>query len=810
MYVDVVFPLPLAGVFTYRMPSETVSVVGMRVLAPFGKKKIYAGVVVALHTAGIPDGMDIKEIICCLDDSPVVTPQQLRLWHWVADYYMCTLGEVMKAALPAALKLESETRITLVEDVASASLSVAQQKVCDFLRDGKQHTIDEIGQSLGLRSVLPVLNKLIDQGMIQLSEHVEEKYRPKTADFVLLTDEYTENDALQALLGKLNVAKKQQQLLLSYLELVRPGEEVSKQRLLQHANVGAPVLKALIDKQVFSIIKHKVERLDRLAAVAPVVHKLNVEQSACCQSIQSQWKEKEVVLLHGVTSSGKTEVYISLIQQQLAQHKQVLYLVPEIALTTQLTDRLQAVFGDKLGVYHSKFSDAERAEIYRTLLETDRYQIILGVRSSVFLPFRSLGMVIVDEEHDSSYKQQDPAPRYHARNVAIVLAQLFQSKVLLGTATPAVETYYNAQNGKYGFVEMLHRYAGLELPDIEIVDTKEQYRRKEMTLHFSDRLIGKIADEIEHGKQVIVFQNRRGYAPYMECKECAYVPKCVNCDVSLTLHQHQHILQCHYCGYTISVPDVCPACGNNTLIDKGFGTEKIEDELQQLFPATRIARMDLDTTRNKNAYRNIINDFAQHKTDILVGTQMVSKGLHFDEVSLVAVLNADNLMNQPDFRAYEKAFQMLEQVSGRAGRKGTKGKVIIQTSQPDNRVLRQVVNHDYKGFYLQQLQERSDFRYPPFYRLISVTVRHRDAAFVQYAAEQLQAVLHTVFAGRCSKVVMPAISKVQNFYIRQLLLKIETNASYAKAKRLLQQNIDNLRSTPAGKGVTYIINVDPQ
>lgn len=810
MYVDVVFPLPLAGVFTYRMPSEGVPVVGMRVLAPFGKKKIYAGVIVALHTAEIPDGMDIKEIICCLDDSPVVTPQQLRLWHWVADYYMCTLGEVMKAALPAALKLESETRITLVEDVASASLSVAQQKVCDFLSDGKQHTIDEIGQSIGLRSVLPVLNKLIDQGMIQLSEHVEEKYRPKTADFVLLTDEYTENEALQALLSKLNAAKKQLQLLLSYLELVRPGEEVSKHRLLQHANVGAPVLKALTDKQVFSILKHKVERLNRLAAVAFVVHKLNAEQSACCQSIQSQWKEKEVVLLHGVTSSGKTEVYISLIQQQLAQHKQVLYLVPEIALTTQLTDRLQAVFGDKLGVYHSKFSDAERAEIYRTLLETDRYQIILGVRSSVFLPFRSLGMVIVDEEHDSSYKQQDPAPRYHARNVAIVLAQLFQSKVLLGTATPAIETYYNAQTGKYGFVEMLHRYAGLELPDIGIVDTKEQYRRKEMTLHFSDRLIGKIADEIEHGKQVIVFQNRRGYAPYMECKECAYVPKCVNCDVSLTLHQHQHILQCHYCGYTISVPDVCPACGNHTLIDKGFGTEKIEDELQQLFPATRIARMDLDTTRNKNAYRNIINDFAQHKTDILVGTQMVSKGLHFDEVSLVAVVNADNLMNQPDFRAYEKAFQMLEQVSGRAGRKGTKGKVIIQTSQPDNRVLRQVVNHDYKGFYLQQLQERSDFRYPPFYRLISVTVRHRDAAFVQYAAEQLQAVLHTVFAGRCSKVVMPAISKMQNFYIRQLLLKIETNASYAKAKRLLQQNIDNLRSTPAGKGVTYIINVDPQ
>ena len=810
MYVDVVFPLPLAGVFTYRMPSEGVSVVGMRVLAPFGKKKIYAGVIVALHTAEIPDGMDIKDIICCLDDSPVVTPQQLRLWHWVADYYMCTLGEVMKAALPAALKLESETRVTLVEDVVSASLSVAQQKVCDFLSDGKQHTIDEIGQSIGLRSVLPVLNKLINQGMIQLSEHVEEKYRPKTADFVLLTDEYTGNDALQALLSKLNAAKKQQQLLLSYIELVRPGEEVSKHRLLQHANVGAPVLKALIDKQVFSIVKHKVERLDRLVAVAPVAHKLNAEQSVCCQSIQSQWKEKEVVLLHGVTSSGKTEVYISLIQQQLAQHKQVLYLVPEIALTTQLTDRLQAVFGDKLGVYHSKFSDAERAEIYRTLLETDRYQIILGVRSSVFLPFRSLGMVIVDEEHDSSYKQQDPAPRYHARNVAIVLAQLFQSKVLLGTATPAVETYYNAQNGKYGFVEMLHRYAGLELPDIEIVDTKEQYRRKEMTLHFSDRLIGKIADEIEHGKQVIVFQNRRGYAPYMECKECAYVPKCVNCDVSLTLHQHRHILQCHYCGYTISVPDVCPACGNNTLIDKGFGTEKIEDELQQLFPAARIARMDLDTTRNKNAYRNIINDFAQHKTDILVGTQMVSKGLHFDEVSLVAVLNADNLMNQPDFRAYEKAFQMLEQVSGRAGRKGTKGKVIIQTSQPDNRVLRQVVNHDYKGFYRQQLQERADFRYPPFYRLISVTVRHRDAAFVQYAAEQLQAVLHTVFAGRCSKVVMPAISKVQNFYIRQLLLKIETNASYAKAKRLLQQNIDNLRSTPAGKGVTYIINVDPQ
>lgn len=811
MYVDVILPLPLAGTFTYRVPTEISTQVGMRVLVPFGKKKIQTGIIAAEHTTGIPTDIEIKDIICCLDATPILTMQQLHLWHWVADYYMCTIGEVMKAALPSALKLESETRVSLVNDFTPSSpLSPTQQNILHLLGDNKEHSIDEIGKSLGIRSVLPALNRLIDSEAVIVNEQVTDKYKPKTEDYITLATAYTQEANLQTLLNTLKTAKKQQQLLLAYLELAEQHTAISKHRLLQHAGVSAATLKTLLDKQIFIVIKQQIDRVATATAQQTAPRTLNAEQAACITSINRQWQDKDVVLLHGVTSGGKTEVYIHLIQEQLAKQKQVLYLVPEIALTTQLTDRLQQVFGDRLGVYHSRFTDAERAETYRHMLSNDRYQVILGVRSSVFLPFHNLGLVIIDEEHDSSYKQQDPAPRYHARNAAIVLAHLFGGKTLLGTATPAIETYYNALTGKYGLAELMHRYAGMALPEITVIDTRKQYHRKEMTGHFSDALVNKIHDEISHNKQVIIFQNRRGYAPYLECKECAYVPKCVNCDVSLTVHKHHNTLVCHYCGYTQPIPHRCPACNSESLSDKGFGTEKIEDELQQLFPSARIARMDLDTTRSRNAYKRIINDFADHKTDILVGTQMVSKGLHFDEVSMVAVLNADNLMNQPDFRSYEKAFQMLEQVSGRAGRKGQKGQVFIQTTHPDSSLLQQVVAHDYNSLYLQQIQERKDFRYPPFYRLIEVSVRHRDLHSLQTAAEQLQRTLQATFGGRCSNLIVPAISKIQNLYIRQILLKIEATAPYGKARQLLQQQIELAKTGPEGKGAIYIVNIDPQ
>lgn len=814
MLYDIILPLAIDGVFTYNIPQELNGEPqpGMRVLVPIGKKKIQTGILYKEHIDEISPEIVIKDVILFLDAQPIVTPQQLELWQWMADYYMCQLGEVMKAALPAALRLESETHVCINPDyIAEGVFHPTQQKILDILADGKEKNVEELSRQLGLTTILPQVQCLQQLGALFIGEKVEEKYRPKQEAWVSLCKEYTDENKLIAKLNSLEKAPKQQKLLLFFLELLATEERqcVRKEDLLTLSGFSANILKTLIEKNILQqhLCNKKIKNGNSVTLVPPNL--LNEAQQNAMKQIIEEWKEKDVVLFHGVTGSGKTEVYIQLIQNTIDQGKEVLYLVPEIALTTQLTSRLAAIFGDEMSVYHSRISDIERADIYQKLLNKNTGKILLGVRSALFLPFTNIGLIIVDEEHDGSYKQTDPAPRYNARNSAIILAKKFQAKVLLGTATPSIETYYNAKTGKYGLVKLHKRYADLLMPQISIIDTKRQYHRKEMQGHFSDQLVQKISAEIDRQKQVIVFQNRRGYAPWVECKQCGYVPKCVNCDVSLTLHKRHGTLVCHYCGYTIPLPQFCPVCHQQTLSDCGVGTEKIEDEIKSLFPSARVTRMDLDTTRIKNAYQHIIDNFADHKTDILVGTQMVAKGLDFSDVSTVAVLNADSLMNMPDFRSYEKAFQMLEQVSGRAGRKYEQGEVVIQTVNPRNELLKYVADHDYEAMYESQLSERKDFKYPPFVRLMVVIIKHREIVKVNQVAHILQNQLHSVFTRRCSQVVEPIISRVQNMFVRHIILKIETNVSYSIAKRMLEEQIVTVKKTDVAKGAIIYVDVDP-
>ena len=634
----------------------------MRVLVPLAKKEV-VGIVQGEHVAPLDESVKLRDIIAVLDEMPIVTEEQLQLWRWIADYYVCPIGDVMAAALPA---------------------------------------------------------KIGDKG-------------------------YS-----------------------------------------------------------FSPVKKRRVRLPEYVGEIEPFHALDAQQTNALSQIKKEWEAHDTTLLFGVTSSGKTEVYMHLIREQLEAGKQVLYLVPEIALTTQLTDRLQKVFGEQVVVYHSRVTDAVRAEIYRQQLYP-KPRLIVGARSAVFLPFKELGLVIVDEEHEPSYKQQDPAPRYHARSVAIVLAQMYGAKVLLGTATPSVESYYNAQTSKYGLVTMKERFAGLQLPKITMIDLSRQYHRKEMYGHFSDPLVARMKEELEKGKQVILFQNRRGYAPMMECEECSKSPKCVNCDVPMTLHLRDKRLTCHYCGYSIPMPQTCPECGGKIKIH-GFGTERVEDEVHEFVPEARVMRMDLDSTGKKSAYQDIINAFGKHEVDVLVGTQMVSKGLHFDDVSLVAVLNADNLFNQPDFRCYERAYQMLEQVSGRAGRKGEQGEVMIQTFDVKNPLFEYVLHHDYESFYAAQITEREAFNYPPFSRMMTVIVRHKDVVKVNRASSELQKRLSLVFGKRCSVVIEPGVSKIQNLHIRTIQLRIEAKASYARAKSMLREQVQTL---PELKNVQVLFDIDP-
>lgn len=785
----------------------------MRVIVPFGKKKMYTAIVSLIHT-NPPELYDAKEIILLLDEKPILRHPQMKFWGWIASYYQAYLGDVYQAAIPSGLKLESETSVRINPDFETETpLNSNENKILDFLSNKQAVSISELNKETGIRNTMSILKSLLEKGAIEVNEEVNEKFRSKTENYIRLTDYASDDNNLRNIFEELKRAKKQLDLLMHFINLSRcltiQKKEISKKELLEESHSSNAVLNSLIEKNILEIYKKEIGRLDYREVSTTKEHSLNENQQKALLEIEKAFTKKPVVLLHGVTSSGKTEIYIQLIQKTLAEGKQVLFLVPEIALTTQLTNRLKQVFGNRLGVYHSKFSDAERVEIWNNVLNDKNYDVIIGVRSSIFLPFRKLGLIIVDEEHETSYKQFDPAPRYHARNAAIVLAGMHGAKTLLGTATPSIESYFNAKSGKYGLVELNQRHEEIAMPEIIVVDLKEAYRKKQMENHFTPSLLNKIRKALDNHEQVILFQNRRGYAPYMECKGCAYVPKCKNCDVSLTVHKKSNTLSCHYCGYTEPIYSICPVCKTPNLDTKGFGTEKIEDEIKELFPEARISRMDLDTTRSKKSYEKLIYDFEQHKVDILVGTQMISKGLDFGGVSLVGVLNADNLMNFPDFRAHERTFQLLTQVSGRAGRKNKRGTVILQTSSPEHPVISQVIHNDYQAMFETQLTERKMFNYPPYCRMIQLILRHKDAQTVSHAAQRLASSMRNIFGHRVLGPNDPVIPRIQNMFIKHILLKIEIEASSEQAKQIVKELSIQLKTEPEFKYLWINMDVDP-
>lgn len=737
--------------------------VGVRVLVPFGRNKTYLGIVARLHDEK-PQGYEVKEITQVMDAEPIVTPQQLRLWQWIADYYLSPIGDVYKAALPAGLKAE----------------------------DG---------------------------------------YRPKTETYIRLTPAYQNEAALHVALNILGRAPKQLEAFIAYLELsgwdqveemsnekleMRNGQqggdisEITREELLNASHASATTLQQLEKRGMLETYEVEVGRLNHGGAYHPeLIKQLNTAQQEAYNQILLSMMKKPVTLLHGVTSSGKTEIYIHLIRQALERKEQVLYLLPEIALTVQMMQRLQRVFGNRLGIYHSKYSDAERVEIWQKQLSQNPYDVILGARSAVLLPFQRLGLVIVDEEHETSYKQQDPAPRYHARSVAIVLAQMYKARTLLGTATPSLESYHNAKTGKYGLVELKERYQGIELPEIQVVDIADLQHRKMMAGPFSPLLLNKVRESLERGEQAILFQNRRGFAPLIECKQCGWVPHCQHCDVSLTYHRQMNQLTCHYCGYTYRVPTECPCCGSTELKTRGFGTEKIEEQVREVFPEARVARMDLDTTRTRNAYERIITDFGAGRTNILIGTQMISKGLDFDKVSVVGILNADSMLNYPDFRAYEHAFMMMAQVSGRAGRKGKRGLVILQTKSKDVPVIQQVVRNDYAALYKDLIAERQAFHYPPYYHLVYVYLKHRYDDVVNTASIELGSRLRQWFPGRVLGPDKPAVAKVKSQNIRKLVLKLENGIDMKKVREYLLMAQSQMLTDKRYSSLQIYYDVDP-
>ena len=792
-YVDVIVPLPIASQYTYSLPPEWEESVqeGCRVVVSFGRKKFYTAIVTKVHYAA-PEGYETKDIEEVLDTSPVLLPRQLEFWEWLSTYYLCTLGDVYKAAIPSGMKLESESVVVYNEDFEAVQpLSENEQRLLDLLSSDKEQCVTQLQRSMGLKNILPVVKRLLDKEAVFVKEDLKRNYKPRTEARVRLVNRDLDELGMMTLFNELAKARKQLAVLMKYVELsgwTDHGQyvrEVTKKELLESSGTTTSVFNGLVDKGIFEVYHHEIGRLDKSDKTISEINALNPAQQDAFVSILENFRQKSVCLLHGVTSSGKTEIYIHLIQEALKQGKQVLYLLPEIALTTQITERLKRVFGNRMGVYHSKFPDAERVEIWQKQLGEEEYDVILGVRSSIFLPFRRLGLVIVDEEHENTYKQQDPAPRYHARSSAIMLASMYGAKVLLGTATPSVESYFNATNGKYGLVELKERYQDIQLPHIDCVDIKELAHQKRMQGPFSPMLVKEIRQALEKKEQVILFQNRRGFAPMIECHTCSWVPKCKNCDVSLTYHKGLNVLTCHYCGCIYQVPRSCPACEGVELQHKGFGTERIEDDIKAIFPEARVARMDLDTTRTRSAYEKIIADFEEGKTDVLIGTQMVSKGLDFERVSMVGILNADSMLNYPDFRSYERAFQLMAQVAGRAGRKNKQGLVILQTKSPDLPVIHQVMRNDYENLYFDQLAERQLFRYPPYYRLIYVYLKHRKESVLDLAAETMAQYLRSALGDRVLGPDKPPVARVQTLYIKKMIVKVEQTASMGKVRDYL-------------------------
>ena len=814
-YVDVILPLPLPKSFTYSLPDECAEDVkiGCRVVVPFGRKKFYTAIVLNVHCCA-PTEYEVKDISALLDASPILLPAQFKFWEWIADYYLCTQGDVYKAALPSGLKLESETIVEYNPDFeADAPLPEREQRILDLLAVDSQQCVTKLEKDSGIKNIITVIKSLLDKEAIFVKEELRRTYKPKTEARVRLAGTADEK-RLHILFDILSRAPKQLALLMKYVEcsgVLGAGipKEVSKKELLQRANVTPSVLNGLVDKKIFEIYYHEIGRLDKQEKEIVELNPLNEFQQRAFDEVVQSFQEKNVCLLHGVTSSGKTEIYIHLIEEAIRQGKQVLYLLPEIALTTQITERLQRVFGARLGIYHSKFPDAERVEIWRKQLGENGYDIILGVRSSIFLPFRNLGLVIVDEEHENTYKQQDPAPRYHARSAAIVLAAMYGAKTLLGTATPSIESWQNAREGKYGFVQLKERYKEIQLPEIIPVDIKELHRKKRMVGQFSPLLIQYMKEALEQKEQVILFQNRRGFAPMVECRTCGWVPKCKNCDVSLTYHKGINQLTCHYCGYTYQLPKSCPACEGTELVNRGFGTEKIEDDIKILFPEAAVARMDLDTTRTRSAYEKIIADFEQGKTDILIGTQMVSKGLDFDHVSIVGILNADTMLNYPDFRSYERAFQLMAQVAGRAGRKNKRGRVVLQTKSIDHPIIHQVIANDYEDMVGGQLAERQMFHYPPYYRLVYVYLKNHNEALLDQMAAVMADKLRAVFGNRVLGPDKPPVARIQTLFIKKIVVKIEQNAPMGRARELLLRIQREMIEDERYKSLIVYYDVDP-
>jgi primosomal protein N' (replication factor Y) len=811
-FVEVILPLAISKTYTYRVP-QTLNQdleIGKRVIVQFGKSRIYTAIIYNISEQA-PVLYEAKYIIEVLDEAPIVTRSQLQLWQWIADYYMCFIGEVMQAALPAALKLASETKIVLLKDVSydKALLSDKEFLIIDALEIQPELKVSDIVSLLGQKTVFPLLKGLFEKGIIHISEEISERFKPRRKAYISLNPLYNEAENRKALFQILERAPKQLDALLAYIKLAKQSPLVLKTELLEASGSGSSAVKALIEKEVFFQEDQVVSRLSAEEAELAAAFVLSDLQQKAFDAVAEQFTSKDVVLLHGITSSGKTEIYIRLIEEVILKGDQVLYLLPEIALTAQMIERLRRCFGSKIGIYHSKFSDNERAEVWNKVLKNE-YDVVLGARSAVYLPFSKLGLIIIDEEHESSYKQFDPAPRYHARDTAIYLAHVHQAKVLLGSATPSLESYYNAQTRKYGFVELKERFGSAQLPQIEVVSITEETNKKTIQSNFTSVLINEIKLALENKEQVILFQNRRGHTPVLLCRTCGYLPKCINCDVSLTYHKSTGKLHCHYCGYKQETIARCPACGSTHIEQKGFGTEKIEEDLQFIIPEARIARMDLDTTRSKNSFQKLIGDFEDAKIDILVGTQMVAKGLDFGNVTIIGIINADSLLNYPDFRAYERSFQLLSQVAGRAGRREKTGKVVIQTFNPAHRVIEQVIKNDFEGLYSKEISERKTFLYPPIFRLIRLDIKHKDSSLLYDIAFRLATELRTSLGKRVLGPEEPLVSRIRNYYIKTIYIKVERNGiSIARVKRFLQEVLSNMETNSKNKGAFVQVDVDP-
>ena len=819
LFAEVLLPIPVPGTFTYRVPyalNDAIRV-GQRVVVQFGKTKIMSGLVISL-TEKVPE-VEVKYLTDILDDQPLVNAAQLKFWEWVQSYYLCHLGEVMQSALPSALKLSSESTVALSRDfeLDSQPLNDYEYMIVEALQIQPKIAVSEVSKIIGFKKVMPLIHTMMEKGILVMEEELNEKYKAKYERFVRLTSDYRDEANLHELMDNLTKrAYKQLEVLLAYLTLGGDCDnDLKASDLLKKAKATSTILKAMVEKGVFEVYERQVSRLKEFKAQIDVsTIQLTPAQQKAYNLIKAGFAEQKPVLLHGVTSSGKTEIYIKLIQEAIDEGKQVLYLLPEIALTAQIINRLKQYFGDRLGVYHSRYGVNERVEVWQQVRDFAQNkgaqrQIIIGSRSAIFLPYSDIGLIIVDEEHDSSFKQMDPAPRYNARDAAIVLASIHHAKVLLGSATPSYESYYNALNGRYRLVEITERFGGVQMPEIILSDMRVERRRKTVQADFGSALLDAVKETLEEHNQAILFQNRRGFSLRIECDDCHYVPQCINCDVSLIYHKNQNVMRCHYCGYTTSVPAECPNCHSTNIKMHGFGTEKVEEDLQTILPEAKVARLDLDTTRSRNDYQSILEAFQDKETDILVGTQMVTKGLDFDSVKVVGILNADNMLSFPDFRAHERSFQLMAQVAGRAGRKGKQGKVIIQTYEPSHPVLQDVLNNNFKGLYEKQMLTRRQFGYPPFYRIVLIRLKHKDFQKLNPAATELASMLRPIFKQDLLGPEYPMVSRVKNLYIKQMMVKFNREHNAQKVKELIMKQVHLFQLHPDYKSVIVQIDVDP-